>query len=273
MFSVLCVLASSFFCISNPVVDMREDPSEKSKVVSQAIFAEQVRKEKVWEKWSYIRTPDGYKGWILSENLVKAPYNSDLKVTRPRAHIYGVKDTEYGPIKTVPYGSMVQLLDASDERWIKIALPDGSEGYIQKGDVAEEPKLSHKSELVAFSQKFLGLPYTWGGRSSFGYDCSGFVQMLYSHIGIELQRDARQQVLDKRLVTTTLDQLELGDLLFWGKSEQKILHVGMYIGNNQFIHATSRENKPWIRISSLTDFEWSADENAYYPYRIAKRLK
>ncbi|MCP5492677.1 MAG: C40 family peptidase [Chlamydiales bacterium] len=97
--------------------------------------------------------------------------------------------------------------------------------------------------MPQFSQKFLGLLYIWGGRSSFGYDCSGFVQMLYSQIGIKLQRDAKQQILDSRLQSIKIDELKLGDLIFFGKSDQRIMHVGMYIGNEQFIHATARENK------------------------------
>ncbi|MDP1880577.1 MAG: SH3 domain-containing C40 family peptidase, partial [Parachlamydiaceae bacterium] len=179
---------------------------------------------------------------------------------------------EFGPIKTLPYGSKLEALDSTDLRWIKVSLPDGTEGYIQKGDVTPEQEILYKNDLVLFSQKFLGLPYTWGGRSSFGFDCSGFVQMLYSQIGINLLRDARQQVLDSRFCTICMDDHEPGDLIFFGRSEQQILHVGMYIGDGQFIHATSKECKPWIRISHLSDFEWSGNHEASYPFRIFRQL-
>jgi gamma-D-glutamyl-L-lysine dipeptidyl-peptidase len=151
-------------------------------------------------------------------------------------------------------------------------LPDGQVGYIQNGDIVLESPISHKGDLVPFSQQFLGLPYTWGGRSSFGYDCSGFVQMLYSQIGVDLQRNSGQQILDPRLQKISRDDLELGDLIFFGKSEQRIMHVGMYIGEGNFIHSSARECRPWLRMSSLSDPEWCGSSAAYYPYRTFRKL-
>jgi len=273
MFTI-CTFAAALFYINEPAVDMREHPTQESKVVSQAIFSEKVDIEKLEGDWVYLTTPDGYSGWAPSNTfaILEEPYSASLKVSRLAAHIYASKDTEFGPVKTLPYDSKLQPLDTTDSRWIAIILPDGKECYIQKGDVFPEQKLQSKEDLAEFSQKFLGLPYTWGGRSSFGYDCSGFVQMLYSRIGINLQRDSKQQILDASFKTAAIEALEPGDLIFFGKSEQRIMHVGMYIGNGQFIHSTTRECKPWIRISHLSDFEWSGHQDAYYPYRTARRL-
>lgn len=276
MATTMCFLASSLFYINVPVVNMRENPTNESAVVSQATFAEKIAVEKETEGWSYIATSDGYSGWVQSSACVSLPqpYEASLTVSRPLgAHLYHVKDTEFGPVKTLPYGSQLRAVDETDARWIQVLLPDSTFAYIQKGDVLPESKLMHKEELIEFSQKFLNLPYTWGGRSSFGFDCSGFVQMLYGKIGINLQRDSKQQVKDARFRLVSEKELEPGDLLFFGKSEQKIMHVGLYIGKGQFIHATARENKPWIRISQLTDFEWSGHPNAYYPYRTARQLR
>ena len=268
------VKMDSLLYINEPVVDMRESPSSDSKVVSQAIFSERIMLLNSYGDWSYVMTPDQYSGWIPSRSIIAAEqfFDANLSVTRRAAHIYHVKDTEYGPVKTVPYGSRLQALDSSDSRWIKIALPDNGEYYIQDGDVVPQPPFRDKSDLVSFSQQFLGLPYTWGGRSSFGYDCSGFVQFLYFQIGIELQRDSKQQVADSRFQTISIDDLEPGDLIFFGKEATRIMHVGMSIGDGQFIHATSRENKPWIRISRLSDLEWNGNPKAYYPYREARKL-
>jgi uncharacterized protein YgiM (DUF1202 family) len=266
--------SSSKFYITEPVVDMRESPTRESKVVSQTIFSENITLENKFEDWAYITTPDQYSGWIPANSFVviDETYNVSLKVSRLAAHIYGVRDTEFGPIKTLPYGSQLQSLDETDSRWIKIGLPDGKECYIQKGDVTMEHTLTNKEDLVTFSQKFLGLPYTWGGRSSFGYDCSGFIQMLYSQIGIPLQRDSNQQVKDRRFRTVSMSAIESGDLIFFGKSEEKISHVGMYLGNGQFIHSTVRECQPWIRVSHLSDFEWSGHIETSVPYRIVRQL-
>lgn len=265
---------SGIFYVNDPVVDMRESPSNDSKIVSQTIFSEEVRVKEAVGDWVSINTSDGYAGWILSKHLInlKEIYSPDLKISRSKAHLYGGNDTEYGPIISLPYGANLKVLDSTDPRWIKVALVDGSECYIQKGDVIVTPQLSHKRELVAFSKQFLGLPYTWGGRSSFGYDCSGFVQMLYSQIGVNFPRDSKEQILDHHLQVIELDDLTAGDLVFFGKSKQRIMHVGMYIGNGEFIHTTARENKPWLRISRLSEFEWSGHKDAYYPYRTARQV-
>lgn len=249
-----------------PFVEMRERPSRDSKVVSQALFGEEVQAAHTSDGWISITTPDGYSGWVPERSFITSedPYSKDLEVTRLCAHIYGDRDTEFGPILSVPHGSKLHLLESSDPRWLKILLPDGRQAFIQKGDVEPET-----FDLVPFAKKFLGLPYTWGGRSSFGYDCSGFVQMLYGKLGKSLPRDARQQILQGTPIP--IDQLTLGDLIFWGKSEMEIMHVGMYLSGGEFIHASSRENKPYLRISKLTDFEWSGDGKAYYPYRCARR--
>lgn len=269
--------------IQASVVNMREQPISNSKVVSQALFAEEISMEEEADKWVYITTPDGYRGWVESNVIATLPdayphfqssqSRHSVKVSRLSAHLYAVKDIEYGPLLTISYGVKLQVLDDEDVRWMKVALPNEREAYIQKGDVVPEPEMTQKSELIDFSQRFLGLPYTWGGRSSFGYDCSGFVQMLYFQMGVNLERDAKQQILDERFKTIDLEDLESGDLIFFGKSDQKIMHVALYIGNEQFIHATARENQPYIRVSRLSDFEWSGHSDAYYPYRLARQLK
>ncbi len=262
------------YTIKQPVVTMRQDPNNTSTIASQAIFSEEVTIQKKQGDWILITTPDGYSGWCAADAVVESPqhYNATLKISRLAAHVYSVQDTELGPIITLPYGAKLQLLHAENPRWMQVALPDGQTCFIQKGDVIEESSLSNKSDLVAFSQRFLGLPYTWGGRSSFGYDCSGFVQMLYAKIGINLQRDARQQIFDPRLHVISIEDLQPGDLIFFGASEQKITHVGMYIGNDQFIQASVAENQPWIRISKLNESPWNASASSRYPYRTARQL-
>ena len=260
--------------INRPVVDMREAPLATSKVVSQAIFSEKIEIQKKENDWSFAMTPDHYTGWLPSNSIAKRKnsFDSSLQITRLMAHVYRLPDIEYGSIFTLPYSSKLHALSRIDDCWTKVAFSDEQEGYVQNGDIALEKPVYTQQELVLWSFRFLGLPYTWGGRSSFGYDCSGFVQMLYNRIGIDLQRDARQQILDDRFQNATIQEIELGDLIFFGKSEQEIKHVGMYIGNGKFIHTSSREYLPWCRISRLSDLEWNGQANAYFPFRIVRKL-
>lgn len=268
-------MSSIHHYIIKPLVDMREENTHSSKVVSQALFSEKITVCKEEGGWSYITSSDGYSGWVPSDAYVarQAPYAHNCTVSRLSAHLYRFNDIEYGPVATLPYGTALHASDDSDPRWVKVVVPNGQDHYMQKGDLRYgQLSYKNKNELPAFSRHFLGLPYTWGGRSSFGYDCSGFVQMLYSHLGVQLPRDSNQQILDPRFKTCAIEQIEPGDLLFYGKSEHRIMHVALALCHGQFIHASVRENQPWIRISSLDDLEWSGKSAAHYPYRVARQL-
>lgn len=248
-----------------PIVTMREKPTHASQVVSQALFGEEALIREKRGGWVGIETPDRYFGWVMEGSFVErtGPYPRGLEVTRLMAHVYATPEIEFGPLMTLPFGSPLEELDRADSRWVKVKLVDGKEGFIQKGDVVPE-----RSDLVALSRKFLGLPYTWGGRSSFGFDCSGFVQMLMGRAGVALPRDAREQIAHGQQV----EEAQAKDLLFWGKSATAIKHVGMVLDPPYFIHASSRENQPYVRVSSWLDAEWRGGEGAYYPYRTARRL-
>lgn len=257
--------------IIHPIAEMREAPSRESRVVSQAIYSEEIQIKNEQNEWCLISTPDGYEGWVLSSSITtrQTQYYPTIRISRLRAHVYPTPDVEYGPLLTLPYEVSLLALDMNDARWMQVMFPDHRTGFIQKGDVTIEPKFQKKTDLIPFSFRFLGLPYTWGGRSSFGYDCSGFIQMLYRQIAIHLPRDARQQILDERFRTIALSDIEPGDLIFFGQSQQSIKHVGMYIGDGNFIHTSSRECLPWCRVSHLSDPEWNGQEESYFPFRVA----
>lgn len=271
----LAIIAASFLYINEPVVNMREHPSLESEVVSQAVFAEKISVYKQRGNWVAIRTTDGYHGWVLSDAIVSRqdPYLPTIMTSRLAAHIYDRANVKYGPIQTVPYGTMLQVLGVEDQNWIKIALPDNRDGYVQRGNVTEGQQIISRTEMIDLSQKFLGIPYMWGGRSSFGYDCSGFIQMLYRKIGIHLPRDAAQQIKDKKLQIIPVEKTNPGDLIFFGQSSKEIRHVGMYIGNGKFIHASNQINHPWISISNITDDMWSGSTSSNYPYRVGAQYK
>lgn len=265
-----------FSYINVPNAEMRERPSSESEVVSSAYFSESVRVIEEQDGWAKIETSvDKYQGWIHKGALTQSneEYTGVARITRLASHVYHVQSTSFGPIITLPFESRVELKDDSDSRWLKIRLPDGRVGYIQRGDVTLKSRLLTRDEVCNLSHQFQGLPYTWGGRSSFGYDCSGFVQMLYRQMGIYLPRDSKDQVKFAGMAPISIEELEPGDLIFWGYSEDKIRHVGFYLGSQQFIHTSVQENLPYLRISNLCDPEWNQSKSALYQYRTARTLK
>lgn len=269
--------------VQEPVVNMRAKPYHLSEVVSQTYFGEPIMVIEIDGEWLHIATTsDGYNGWVTAKSVVsrKDPYPSTPKATtvfvdRLAAHLYGEPDTIYGPKMTLPFEAcleLIQHLEPSEGRWLHVALPDGSEGYIQKGDISFQRPLYTMQGICELSLRFLGLGYLWGGRTSLGYDCSGFVQMLYRMMGVYLPRDAKDQINCDLLKEVEIDSMMPGDLIFFGYSRDKIRHVGMHLKEGTFIHAVaSTENAPYIRLSRVTDPAWNG--SGLYPYAAARRMK
>lgn len=103
------------------------------------------------------------------------------------------------------------------------------------------------NNVIAYASNFLGTPYLWGGISpSTGFDCSGFTQYVYAHFGVSLGRTTYDQINDGYGVSR--DELQSGDLVFFGKNGDPT-HMGMYVGNNTYIHAPRTGDV--IKISSM----------------------
>ncbi len=252
----------------NPVANMYSAPSEATDVVSQAIYGSTVQFIKEKDGWVKVRTADEYTGWMPLASLRKLrngeqPYASAGRVTQVESlfvHLYREPDvTKERPLLTVPFETKLEVItepDSEERRWIQVRLPDERTAWVQRGDVAFSPGPLTIPRTIALSKRFLGLPYLWGGTSSFGYDCSGFVQMLYRRRGVILPRDANLQANWEGLMPVKRNQLRPGDLLFFGRSADKVTHTGMYIGRGQFVHATTRE-RPLVQISRLSDPHWT----------------
>jgi len=131
--------------------------------------------------------------------------------------------------------------------------------FLGKWDDSKDKEL-----LVKISKGFMGAPYRFGGMSLKGIDCSAFVKRIYSFFDITLPRTAREQAKVGQRVSR--DELVVGDLVFFNTRRYYISHVGIYIGDDQFVHASSGRSKE-VRINSLNE--------PYYNKRFvqATRLK
>ena len=251
--------------IVEPAVNMHSRPSADADVVSQAIFSTNVSILEQDGVWLKIRTPDDYTGWTRETALrrmrVYAQSGRVGTVESLFASLYQETDiTKHQPVITIPFESRLEIAeDYSDPggRWLKVRLPDDGTAWVQAGDVTlESPKDISIADLVTWSKRFLGLPYLWGGTSTYGYDCSGFTQMLLRRRGYAMPRDAGPQADWDGFKNVDADSLEAGDLLYFGSSPAKITHTGMYIGDGEFINATAWEH-PVVQICNLRDEHWS----------------
>ena len=160
-------------------------------------------------------------------------------------------------IRLLPEGYNLTVLGA-EYGWVNVKDDEGNIGYVYSGNVdfkngtmpANVDPLEEKGkDIVDFSKQYLGTPYVWGGTSlTSGVDCSGFVYSVYKNFGITLNRSSKGMYSSNGVAVAKSDLMP-GDLLFFNTSGSGVSHVGMYIGNNQYIHAASTD----VKISNLND--------------------
>lgn len=251
--------------VTQPVADIHRSPDPESEVVTQALYAHPVEPVEVSDSWTRVQTADKYEGWLSNAALGerRPPTGSVTGVAQVETlwtHLFKTPDTTpHPPQLTLSFETTLPVATPPPEwsdRWIEVYLLDGSKAWIQSGDLRLNPSPRTLSQVLDLAYKFIGLPYRWGGCSGFGYDCSGFVQMLYRQMGYRLPRDASQQaaVEDGKEVSSA----DAGDLLFFANPGQGISHVGMAVDDTRFIHAvTTGDGGPRaIQISSVHTPEW-----------------
>ena len=172
--------------------------------------------------------------------------------------------TTYSKVTTLSDGAVVSIVGI-DNGWYKIKTSSGATGYVSseymvtckdssgsRGDgttaVAVASNSSMGQQIVDYAKQFLGVPYVYGGNGPSSFDCSGFTSYIYRHFGYTLNRTASTQLSNG--VAVSKSELQPGDLVFFRyNTSYPASHVGIYIGNGQFIHAST--NKYQVQIDQL----------------------
>lgn len=263
------------------VADLLKQPDEHAALSDQALFGDGVEIVSAEARacvtprdlFIEVSTAAHYRGFVDTRALrplaqAEPDYRRGgplLRVATRLASVYEQPTvTAHKPILLLPVDSELRFFKNLDERWQEVLLPNGRHGFIQAGDVTLAPPVSVPSPacVIEHARLYVGTPYLWGGRSTLGIDCSGLVSNAFMACGVVPPRDAGPQYLWSQVKALPMEserlepeKLEPADLVFFGEPRQggpKVTHVGIYVGQGRFIHATTHE-RPIVQESPLSD--------------------
>lgn len=238
--------------VTGDTLNLRAEPNTTSTVLTQAAKDDVVlvveQASEGWYKVDY-GTTQGYMSaqWLNVSDSFDGPLGQGkVEAEGSSLNLRSAPGTDADKLASLPHGTVVKLTGMKDG-WFK-AEYDGQEGYVSaayilavSGDSAQTSAAASDlaSQLIAYAKAYLGTPYVYGSSGPKSFDCSGFTKYVFGHFGYSLNRSAADQLSNGTAVS--LDNIQVGDLICWKKygSSKAATHVGIYIGNNQYIHAST----------------------------------
>ena len=228
---VVCIVA---------VCPLRSEASHRAEMVSQLLFGEAAEVLEAAKDFTKIKCRyDDYIGYAQTSQLVDI--YEETAATKPLAYTFKRNTTVlingtqlYVPVATPVYNDVV--------------FGNYKIEYTEEETLLFEPSF-YKDEVVKIAALlYENVPYLWGGKSSFGIDCSGFVQQVFKLFGKHLLRDTYQQATQGEVVHF-LQETQCGDLAFFDNEEGRIIHVGILLSADEVIHASGM-----VRIDTIDSY-------------------
>jgi len=247
--------------VALPAAPVRRKANHRSEMVSQLLFGETVKvlkeKGKLWVKVRSFH--DNYEGWTT--NTLLQEVDESFASAKSKYVVEGIMGLiMIGDKKIhIPVGASLPGLQPSAAG--STGMIGGMEYSFSGTFIDREEQTANEGLIKQLSTAWLNAPYLWGGRTVLGVDCSGFVQVIYKMMGIDLPRDAWQQAQEGKAIRK-FNETKAGDLAFFNNKEE-IVHVGILLGNGKIIHASGK-----VRIDTITKKGIINDENGKKGLRL-----
>ena len=228
---VVCIVA---------VCPLRSEASHRSEIVSGLLFGEAAEVVETAKDFTKIKCLyDGYTGWAQASQL--ADVSEDVAVRQPLSYTFK-RNT------TVLVNGTQLYVSVATPVFKDVVLANYQIEYKEEETLLFEPSFFKEEVIKMSALLYENVPYLWGGKSSFGIDCSGFVQQVFKLFGKRLPRDAYQQAAAGEVVHF-LQEAQCGDLAFFDNEDGRIVHVGILFSESEIIHASGS-----VRVDAIDSY-------------------
>lgn len=239
------------------VLNVRQAPTTASTVLGAVYSGEKIEVTDNDGEWATILFNNNTAYVAQQYIIMDEPTYEKRMVNASLLNIRSGSSVNHAVVGQASYGATVDLLETVDSEWSKISY-NGITGYVASRYISSRatgnttsrsgtrPWASDNSALIDYAKKYIGVPYVYGGTTPAGFDCSGYVQFVFSNFGVKLSRTTYTQVNEG--VYVAKENLKMGDLVFFGTAGN-VSHVGIYISDGNFIHASRPGDT--VKINSL----------------------
>lgn len=227
------------FEVSEAIAPVRRAPSPDAELMTQALKGERVT---VYDRngegfaWGQLNS-DGYVGWLPESTLARPATAPTHKVTALWTFAFPGPSIKLPPVEAIPMSATLAVIRAEGPFAVT-----GQGRYLPSRHLARLD--ANASDFVAVAERFVGTPYLWGGKSAFGIDCSGLVQIALNAAGTGCPRDSDMQMdgLGRALDAAESKKLQRGDLIFWKDHVAIVRDAATIVHANAHHMATMVEN-------------------------------
>ncbi len=245
-----------------PWAALKSAPQNSATTVSELLYGEPLQileREDAWLKVACIT--DGYVGWVLAGATARGLTRPSHRICVPMTHIYRSPDLKSEPLLPLPMASYVHIKSPAPLE--NGFLPHENGGFVFSAHL--KPLGAFSDDPVSVAERYLGVPYLWGGRTLIGIDCSGLIQLALSAAGHRVLRDSGSQFKSLGRPLEDGEKAARGDLAFFPG------HVGWMLDSVHLLHANATHMA--VTVDTVDDVtEWVRKDGAKEPFSGFRRL-